>query len=87
MNQALHVSIVSPTKTVFDGLATMVEIPGVEGDMGVLPHHAATLTRLREGTITLHGADKSSQKFAVKDGYADVSETGCVILSEQIDAA
>lgn len=87
MNAALHVSIIAPTKTVFDGLATMVEIPGVEGDMGVLPHHAATLTQLREGVITLHGADKSTQQFAVKHGYADVSEAGCVILSEQIDAA
>ena len=87
MNAALHLSIISPTQSVFDGLVTMVEIPGIEGDMGVLPHHAATLTRLRPGTITLHGADKSTQKFAVKDGYADVSEAGCVILSEDVVAA
>jgi len=87
MNAALHVSIISPTQSLFDGLATMVEIPGREGDMGILPHHASMLTRLREGVITLHGADKSTQKFTVQDGYADISDAGCVILSETVAAA
>lgn len=87
MNAALHVSIISPDHALFAGEATMVEIPGSEGDFAVLPRHAALVSQLRDGVITVHLADRSVQRFAVKNGYADVSDTGCTILSEQISAA
>ena len=65
----------------------MVEVPGAEGDMGVLPHHAPTLTLLRAGTITVHGLDKKTTRYTVSAGYADISASGCTILSDSIDAA
>lgn len=87
MADTLKLTIVSPSKLVFEGDAAMVEIPGAEGDFGVLPNHAATLSMLREGIITVHGADKSVSRFRVTAGYADVTPAGCTILSEQIEAA
>lgn len=87
MADTLHLTIVSPAKVVFDGQASLVEVPGSEGDMGVLPKHAPTLTMLRPGTVTVHGADKSVKRFAVKGGYADITPAGCTILAESIEAA
>lgn len=87
MAATLHLTIVSPSSVVFDGEAAMVEVPGSEGDMGVLPQHAPTLSMLREGIITVHGADKSVTKYKVMNGYADITPTGCTILSETIEAA
>ena len=87
MADTLHLTIVSPAKLVFEGNVAMVEVPGAEGDMGVLPQHAPTLAMLREGTITVHGADKSVSRFKVTAGYADISPKGCTILSESIEAA
>lgn len=87
MADSFHLTIVSPANVLFDGAATMVEVPGSEGDMGVLPQHAPTLTMLREGIVTVHGADKSVQRFRVTTGYADITPTACTILSESVEAA
>jgi F-type H+-transporting ATPase subunit epsilon len=87
MADSLHLTIVSPTRLVFDGQASLVEVPGAEGDMGVLPKHAPTLSMLREGIITVHGLDRSVSRYAVKGGYADITPTGCTILAESIEAA
>ena len=77
---SLHVSIISPTQSLFDGTVAMVEIPGSEGDFAILPQHAPVLSRLREGVITVHGADKSLQTFDVADGYVDMADNACTIL-------
>ena len=87
MADTLHLKIVSPAKLVFDGAAAMVEVPGSEGDMGVLPDHAPTLAMLREGIVTVHGTDKSVRRFRVATGYADITPQGCTILAETVDAA
>lgn len=87
MADTLHLTIVSPAKQLFDGQATLVEVPGVEGDMGVLPAHAPTLSMLREGIVTVHGADRTVSRFRVTSGYADITPTSCTILSDSIEAA
>ncbi len=87
MADSFHLSIVSPSSIVFDGQAAMVEVPGSEGDMGVLPQHAPTLSMLREGIVTVHGLDKSQTKYRVTSGYVDITPTGCTILSDSIVAA
>ena len=87
MAQHLHLTLVSPAKIVFEGNVKLVELPGAEGDMGILPDHAPVLTMLREGTVTVHGADNLVQRFHVNAGYADVTQAGCTILAEHIEAA
>ncbi len=75
--------IVSPSKLVFQGEATLVEIPGTEGDFGVLPGHAPFFSMIRPGVITIH-KDGGKQKLFVSAGYADVSPEGTTILSEDV---
>lgn len=87
MADSFHLTIVSPAKVLFDGPAAMVEVPGSEGDMGVLPQHAPTLSMLREGTVTVHGTDKTVTRYHVTSGYADITPTSCTILSESVVAA
>ena len=87
MADSLHLTIVSPSKLLFDGEAVLVEVPGSEGDMGVLPKHAPVLSMLREGIVTVHGADKSTTRYRVGSGYADITPTSCTILSDSIEAA
>ena len=76
--------IVSPAKIVFAGEASMVEVPGVEGDFGVLPGHSPLFSMVRAGVITIHQPDNSKTLYWVEAGYADVSPTGTTILAENI---
>jgi F-type H+-transporting ATPase subunit epsilon len=85
MADAFHLQIVSPAKLVVDGYVPMAEIPGLEGDFGVLPGHAPLFSMLRPGVITVHQNDGSKRRFFAATGYADVSPTQCTVLSDHIN--
>jgi len=84
MSDAFHLQIISPAAVVVDEYVRSVEIPGTEGDFGVLPGHSAFFSMIRPGTITVHMSDGTPRRFAVESGYADVSAEGCKILSDHI---
>ena len=53
MAKTLHVDIVSAEQAIFSGEAEMVVAPGEAGELGILPEHAALLTRIKPGTVRL----------------------------------
>jgi F-type H+-transporting ATPase subunit epsilon len=81
--RTLHLQIVSPLKSEFEGPVSLVEIPGIEGDFGVLPDHAPFLSMLKPGIVTISQKEDELRYF-VSSGYAEVSPEGCVVLSEQV---
>ena len=85
MSNAFHLQIISPAAIVLDTYATLVEIPGVEGDFGVLAGHAPTFSMIRPGAINVALADGYRRRFFVAAGYADVTPTGATVLSDHIE--
>ena len=77
----LHFELVSPEKLVFSGEVEQVDVPGAEGDFGVLAGHAPYVTTLRPGILTVHGAG-SGQKIVVLGGFAEVSDKGLTVLAD-----
>lgn len=84
MTDAFHLKIISPAAMVLDAHAAMVEIPGAEGDFGVLPNHAPFFSMLRPGVISIHMPDGHKRRFFATAGYADVAAEGTTILSDHI---
>jgi F-type H+-transporting ATPase subunit epsilon len=78
---ALHFELVSPEKLVFSGEVQQVDLPGAEGDFGVLENHAPTVATLRPGILTVHGAG-GAQQIVVLGGFAEVSASGLTVLAE-----
>ena len=76
-----HFDLVSPARLVFSGEVNQVDVPGVEGDFGVLAGHAPTVATLKPGILTVFGAG-AKQRFAVHGGFAEVSATGLTVLAE-----
>jgi F-type H+-transporting ATPase subunit epsilon len=76
-----HFDLVSPEKLAFSGDVDQVDVPGVEGDFGVLAGHAPVVAAVRPGilTITTGGAH---QKIIVLGGLAEVSEKGLTVLAD-----
>lgn len=73
--------LVSPTRLVFSGEAEQVDVPGGEGDFGVLPGHAPFITTLRPGVLTIrNGAD--IKRYFVSGGFAEVNPEGLTVLAE-----
>ena len=77
----LHFELVSPEKLVFSGEVEQVDLPGAEGDCGVLAGHAPFVTTLRPGILTVHGAG-GEQKIVVLGGFAEVSAEGLTVLAD-----
>ena len=82
---ALHFELVSPEKLVFSGEVQQVDVPGLEGDFGVLEGHAPTVASLRPGILTVHSGG-SAQKIVVLGGFAEVSEKGLTIVADLADS-
>jgi F-type H+-transporting ATPase subunit epsilon len=74
--------LVSPARLLFEGAVDSVVIPGVEGDMTIMANHAATMTSLRPGVVTIADG-KGAKRLFVRGGFADVNEKGLTLLAEQ----
>jgi F-type H+-transporting ATPase subunit epsilon len=76
-----HFDLVSPEKLAFSGEVDQVDIPGFEGDFGVLAGHAPVVAVIRPGilTVTTGGAH---QKIIVLGGLAEVSDKGLTVLAD-----
>jgi F-type H+-transporting ATPase subunit epsilon len=83
---ALHFELVSPEKLVFSGDVSQVDVPGAEGDFGVLEGHAPLVTTLRPGILTVHGSG-GAQRIVVLGGFAEVSSEGLTVLADVAEAA
>ena len=83
---ALKFELVSPEKLVFSGEVNQVDVPGAEGDFGVLEGHAPTVATLRPGILVVHAAG-GSQRIVVLGGFAEVSASGLTVLAEVAEDA
>lgn len=77
----IRCEIVSQDRTVFQGDVDMVVLPGIAGEMGILPHHAPVLTILKYGVIRVRKANKE-ELFAVAGGMAEVQPDIITILAD-----
>jgi F-type H+-transporting ATPase subunit epsilon len=90
---ALHFELVSPERLLFSGDVAEVDIPGTEGDMGILPGHAPVLSTLRPGVITVTKDGGAKERIFVRGGFAEVNPQGLTVLAEvavpiaELDAA
>jgi F-type H+-transporting ATPase subunit epsilon len=76
-----HFDLVSPEKLAFAGEVDQVDVPGVEGDFGVLAGHAPVVAAIRPGILTITSGG-AHQKIIVLGGLAEVSEKGLTVLAD-----
>ena len=76
-----HFDLVSPEKLAFSGEVDQVDVPGLEGDFGVLAGHAPVVATIRPGILTVTTGG-TQQKIIVLGGLAEVSEKGLTVLAD-----
>src|SRR5260370_36634763 len=81
-----HFDLVSPEKLLFSGEVDQVDVPGTEGDFGVLAGHAATVSALRPGIMTVF-VNGQAQRMVVLGGFAEISGEGrLTVLADLADS-
>jgi F-type H+-transporting ATPase subunit epsilon len=81
---ALHFEFVSPERVLLSGDVDQVDLPGVEGDMGILAGHAPLVTPLRPGILTIINGG-SRDAFVAVGGIAEVGPAGLTVLADQAE--
>ena len=76
-----HFDLVSPEKLLFSGEVEQVDLPGSEGDFGVLAGHAPIIATLRPGILVIRG-EGEPVRIVVNGGFAEVGPTGLTVLAE-----
>ena len=77
-----HFDLVSPEKLVFSSQVVQVDLPGAEGDFGVLAAHAPTVSTLRPGILVIHGEAGEQLRIVIHGGFAEVGPAGLTVLAD-----
>jgi len=78
----LHLDFVSPESVLFSGDVDQVDLPGAEGDMGILAGHAPLVTPLRPGIVTIYRGG-AREPVVVTGGFAEVGPAGLTVLADR----
>jgi F-type H+-transporting ATPase subunit epsilon len=78
---SFHFDLVAPEKLLFAGEVAQVDLPGSEGDLGVLAGHAPLVTALRPGIIVVF-REAGDLRVVVNGGFAEVGPAGLTVLAD-----
>ena len=87
MAATFTLSILTPERTVFEGPVEYVQVPGTEGYLGVLANHAALVTGLAEGRLTVRKPGGTETTLAVSGGFFEVSHNRATVLADSVSGA
>ncbi|MCE9628112.1 MAG: ATP synthase F1 subunit epsilon [Candidatus Eisenbacteria bacterium] len=87
MSNLFKLSILTPEKVVFEGDVQYVHAPGTEGYFGVLVNHAAMVTALATGKLTVRNANGAEEHWQVSGGFFEVSDNSATVLADAVETA
>ena len=77
--------LVTPARLVRSEEVYQVDVPGTEGDFGVLEGHAPVMTTIRDGALRVYKtAGAAPEEVRVEGGFAEVNASGLTVLAEQV---
>jgi F-type H+-transporting ATPase subunit epsilon len=82
----LLLEIVTPERLAYSDTVDSVQLPGVEGELGVLPHHTPLVSMLGLGELRIR-KDGEVETFAIAGGFLQVRPDKVVVMAEMADMA
>lgn len=75
----LLLSVVTPERVAFEGEISQVTVPGADGQLTILPHHASLFSKLSEGELRIV-SDKAPVYMAIGGGFVEVHNNKVVLM-------
>ncbi len=82
----LHLEIVTPERMAYADEVDMVLVPGVDGELGILPHHTPLVSLLGVGELKIRKGG-NEESFAIVGGFLQVRPDKVVVMAETADLA
>jgi len=83
----IRCEVITAERTVFDGDVDMVVAPGIEGQLGILPHHAPLITALTYGELVMRREGLEDDFIAIGGGFMEVGPEHVIILADSAERA
>ncbi len=83
---SIQLEIVTPERLAYSDTVDSVVLPGSEGELGVLPHHAPLVSMLGVGELRIRKAGQE-ESFAIVGGFLQVRPDKVVVMAETADMA
>ena len=80
----LNLSIVTPSKKVFEGISEYISAPGKVGEFGVLPGHENFVTVLDVGLVEIQPKERDKFKVLIVGGYFEVTEDNIFVIADEV---
>jgi F-type H+-transporting ATPase subunit epsilon len=78
----LHVSVISPEASLYEGDATSVVAPAFDGEVGILTGHAPMMTLLGKGELRVHSG-AGQRTFSIEGGFLQVVQNQVRVVTEK----
>jgi F-type H+-transporting ATPase subunit epsilon len=83
MAERIHLEVVTPERRVFEADVDRVEIPGLDGELGILPGHTELVSQLKPaGLLTYHIGNETGE-MAISDGLVEVGSDRVTVLANK----
>ena len=87
MATPFRLTVLTPEKAVLDEDVEYIQVPGMLGYMGILAHHAAIISVLDPGKMTVRDTGGRETLYAVGGGFIEVSDNEAVVLADSMELA
>ncbi len=78
----MNISILTPDKILYEGEASLVQFPGIDGSFELLENHAPMIAVLKKGKIRLVDLQKEIHFFEINAGIVEVNENKAQVLAQ-----
>ena len=82
----MNITVLTPDKEIFKGEITSVKVPGTGGAFQILKNHAAIVSSLQKGTVTIAKADGSKMNLTIEKGFVEVLNNEVSLLVQGVKA-
>jgi len=79
----IHLEVVTPERLVFEAEVDRVDVPGLDGYLGILPGHAELISQLKPAGLLSYYIGDERGDIAIAEGYVEVNPDRVVVLANQ----
>ena len=83
MPDRIHLEVVIPERKVFEADVDRVEVPGLDGELGILPGHTELISQLKPAGLLTYHINEEKGEIAISDGFVEISNNRVIILADE----
>jgi F-type H+-transporting ATPase subunit epsilon len=82
MADTIHLQVVTPERLLLEADVESVQVPGLDGELGILPGHSPLISQLKPAGLLTYVAGGRTSQLAVSEGFVEVMPDRVKVLAE-----